>query len=52
MKNRNFFMFTLFADFARFKFNFEYTKRSYMARKRTFTPIFKPLIQMVQVIYR
>jgi hypothetical protein len=42
MKNHNFFMFTLFADFTWFKFNFEYTKCSYMARKRTFTPIFEP----------
>jgi hypothetical protein len=45
-------MFTLSADFARFKFNFEYTKRSYRAKKQTFTAIFEPLIQMVQMIYR
>jgi hypothetical protein len=46
MKNRNFFMFTLFADSSLFKFNFENTKRFYVATKRTFTPIFKPFIQM------
>ncbi len=52
MKNRNFFMFTLFADSSRFKFNFENTKHFYVATKRTFSPIFEPLIQMVQMIYR
>ena len=52
MKNRNFFLFTLFADSSRFKFNFENTKRFYVATKRTFSPIFEPLIQMVQMINR
>jgi hypothetical protein len=45
-------MFTPFADLAWFKFNFKNTKRSYMARKRTFTLIFEPLLQMLQMIYR
>jgi hypothetical protein len=52
MKNRNFFMLTLFTDFARFKFNFENTKRFYMARKRTFSSVFESLIETVQMIYR
>jgi hypothetical protein len=45
-------MFTLFADFSRFKFNFENKKHFYVATKRTFSTIFEPLIQMVQMIYR
>jgi hypothetical protein len=45
-------MFTLFTKIARFEFNIEYTKHSYMARKWTFTPIFESVVQMVQMIYR
>jgi hypothetical protein len=45
-------MFILFADSAGFKFNLENTKRFYVARKWTFTMIFEPLTQMLQMIYR
>jgi hypothetical protein len=45
-------MLKLFADSAPFKLNFKNTKHFYIGKKRTFTPVFEPLIQIVQRIYR
>ena len=52
MKNRIFFVFTLFTNSTWSKINFLNTIISYIGVERTFTPIFEPLIQMRQMMYR
>ena len=52
MKNRIFFVFTLFTNSTWSKISFLNTIISYIGVERTFIPIFEPLIQMRQMMYR